>query len=222
MMTPEQQAFADEMTRRVDVKAILKDPVKRRDLMVEALIATQAIAGIETTREQAEAAYDKVRAERKHVVFLHGLESGPNGPKFQALSVFPRVSAPDTEGVLDVHTRVQRVIHHLEAKGTPAILVGSSLGGLVALLVSTARPDLVAGLVLCAPALHRPETQAVGTLSCPAIIIHGENDEVVPLETVHKEADRLQISVCVVDDGHQLQSSIPEILEAVRGVWEVC
>jgi hypothetical protein len=49
--------------RRVDIKAILSDPVKRRALFVPALIALQAREGITTTREQAEEAYDKVQAE---------------------------------------------------------------------------------------------------------------------------------------------------------------
>jgi hypothetical protein len=45
------------------VKAILADPEKRKTLMVEVLIATQAREGITTTRAQAEAAYDKVQEE---------------------------------------------------------------------------------------------------------------------------------------------------------------
>lgn len=45
---------------RADVKAILADPVKRRELMIEVIIATQAREGIETTRAQAERAYDSV------------------------------------------------------------------------------------------------------------------------------------------------------------------
>ena len=51
--------------KRVNIKAILADPVKRRELMVRSIIATQAREGITTTREQAEAAYDKVLAEGK-------------------------------------------------------------------------------------------------------------------------------------------------------------
>lgn len=49
---------------RVDIKAILRDPVLRHDLLILALIATQAREGIITTREQAEMAYDKVQHER--------------------------------------------------------------------------------------------------------------------------------------------------------------
>jgi hypothetical protein len=52
-------------SRRVDIRAILVDPVKRRELMVGTIIATQAREGIETTRLQAEAAYDKIQAEQR-------------------------------------------------------------------------------------------------------------------------------------------------------------
>lgn len=51
------------MSRRIDVKAILDGPVLRRKLMIACLIATQAREGIETTYEQAAAAYDKVTSK---------------------------------------------------------------------------------------------------------------------------------------------------------------
>jgi hypothetical protein len=50
---------------RIDLKAILRDPAKRRKLMVRTIIATQAREGITTTQEQAEAAYDKVQNDRR-------------------------------------------------------------------------------------------------------------------------------------------------------------
>jgi hypothetical protein len=50
--------------KRVDIKAILRDPAKRRELMVRCIISAQAMEGITTTREQAEAAYDKVQKEQ--------------------------------------------------------------------------------------------------------------------------------------------------------------
>jgi len=47
--------------RRMDVQAILRDPVQRRDLMIPSVIALQARAGITTTRDQAAAAVDNVK-----------------------------------------------------------------------------------------------------------------------------------------------------------------
>jgi hypothetical protein len=51
--------------KRIDIKAILRDPAKRRELMVLTIIATQAREGITTSRAQAEAAYDKVQGEQR-------------------------------------------------------------------------------------------------------------------------------------------------------------
>ena len=53
------------MSKRLDIKAILRDPAKRRELMVQTIIATQAREGITTSRAQAEAAYDKVQGEKR-------------------------------------------------------------------------------------------------------------------------------------------------------------
>lgn len=50
---------------RVNIKAILADPIKRRELCVTTIIATQAREGITTTREQAEHAYDTVQEEKR-------------------------------------------------------------------------------------------------------------------------------------------------------------
>ena len=52
------------MNRVMNIKKILSNPETKRELMVRVIIATQAQEGIETTTEQAEAAYDKVQAEK--------------------------------------------------------------------------------------------------------------------------------------------------------------
>ena len=49
--------------RRAKVKEILKNPDLRRDLLVGAGMFLQHLEGINTTKEQMEAAYDKVRKE---------------------------------------------------------------------------------------------------------------------------------------------------------------
>ena len=52
-------------TMRVDIKAILKDPVLRRRLTIRCIVAIQAREGVQTTLEQAGKAYDKVKGERR-------------------------------------------------------------------------------------------------------------------------------------------------------------
>lgn len=49
------------MRKRFNIKKILEDPELKRELMVNLIQITQNREGINTTREQAEAAYDKVR-----------------------------------------------------------------------------------------------------------------------------------------------------------------
>lgn len=99
-----------------------------------------------------------------HVIYLHGFASGPKSTKAVrlverlashgiALEV-PDLNLPDFE-----HLRIGRMVEHvlslLEGKG-PAVLVGSSLGALVALHVAARSPE-VRQLVLLAPALSPDE-----------------------------------------------------------------
>ncbi len=46
---------------RIDIRSLLADPRLRRELLVSVIQAIQSREGIDTTREQAEAAYDAVR-----------------------------------------------------------------------------------------------------------------------------------------------------------------
>ena len=54
------------MLKRTNIKAILTDPAQRRELMIRNIITIQAREGIETTREQAEAAYNTIQGESRH------------------------------------------------------------------------------------------------------------------------------------------------------------
>ena len=57
---------AERRAQRVNIRAILADPEKRKALMVKACIAIQAREGIETSQEQMEAAYEVVRRSIRH------------------------------------------------------------------------------------------------------------------------------------------------------------
>lgn len=54
--------------RRVDVRAILADPVLRRRLMIATIQATQNREGIGTTEEQAGHAFDAVEGLPRSIV----------------------------------------------------------------------------------------------------------------------------------------------------------
>jgi pimeloyl-ACP methyl ester carboxylesterase len=93
------------------------------------------------------------------VLYLHGFASGPRSTKavrlVDALAPagisleVPDLNLPDFE-----HLRIGRMVDHVVdlVKGEPAVIVGSSLGALVA-LHAAAREASVKALVLVAPAL---------------------------------------------------------------------
>jgi hypothetical protein len=87
------------------VREILARPDERRELMVETLIATQAREGIETTREQAEEAYDRVQQEmQSRNPGLSGLFSRNKGG-VGAEDTFRRFHARDVQPVYPFHKR---------------------------------------------------------------------------------------------------------------------
>jgi len=143
-------------------------------------------------------------------MFLHGLESGPHGQKYQALKEkFGAVISPDCTGISDPQQRLQIIRTAIEPLTEPLLVVGSSMGGLMALLLQQDCPKKVAGLLLCAPALHRPEANGLNADSLPVTqIIHGRFDRVVPIEASRKFGAPL----LEVDDDHSLKNSLALIL----------
>ena len=111
----------------------------------------------------------------------------------------------------------QRLLHRFltEVAGTPAILVGNSMGGLISILQSAERPDTVAGLVLVDPALPivlnaRPDPRVVATFAAflvPAVgrrVLSRRRDSASAEEAAHAMlrlccADPSRVPADVVD-----------------------
>lgn len=146
------------------------------------------------------------------IVFLHGLETGPHGSKYQALKkMFGEVISPDCEGVKDPQQRLTIIKQALKDQAGPFLVVGSSAGGLMALLLQREDPR-VKGLVLCAPALHTEFAESLTAEGLPeTVIIHGLSDDVVPIESSRSFGAPL----VEVDDGHRLNDSLALIIRLV-------
>ena len=144
------------------------------------------------------------------LVFLHGLESGPHGSKYKALkAAFGHVIAPDFERMLDVDIRLAQAEKATRGM-TGLVLVGSSFGGLVAAVLTHRYPHKVKGYLLMAPALHDkwPGTVAeITTVPTFAHIIHGIQDDIVPLSASQAFSAKFNVPIDIVDDGHRLQGS---------------
>jgi len=157
-----------------------------------------------------------------HVLFAHGLESGPWGRKSLALrDAGHRVQAPDCRG-LDLDARIAVVLDAMRSADPVPVVVGSSFGGIAALVavVAAAREGIaVPGLVLCAPALALPPPPRWSFAldpPCPTIVLHGTRDEVVPIEHSRALARHPGVELVELDDDHGLAASVPALLAAVE------
>ncbi len=167
------------------------------------------------------------------MIFAHGLESSPKGTKAIYLGELfgaftPMLRHLGLKGQIDA-------ISTLLNDGDPAVLVGSSLGGLAALGATVKCPEQVAHLLLLAPAVGtgrrkdafkeaekerpgmRQEVCQISKLSIPkdvpATILHGLEDDVVDAKDVLDFADRSPSSrLILVHDDHPLSHSKALIL----------
>ena len=164
--------------------------------------------------------------------FLHGLDSSPQGTKASFLRAYDsRCLIPNLPP--DINERLKVLKHELRA---PVLLVGSSLGGLTALMYAMSHPELVHGLVLLAPAVgikiedlfteeHKRIMSSVYIpQGIPTKLIVGFRDEVIPLRSIREMIERspepANIQLLEVDDDHDLHKSLDLILQAIERIRE--
>ena len=153
-----------------------------------------------------------------HVVFSHGKESDPNGTKIQRLVSVAEEMGMETTSIdyrncANADARVALLRGTLSGLGVPSqqvVLVGSSMGGYVSMVVANEQP--VAGLFLMAPALWMPsEEYSVQSYhpQCDCVeITHGMNDEIVPVENGIRFAhENTNTILHLVPDDHRLKAS---------------
>jgi len=166
-----------------------------------------------------------------HVFLSHGLESGPGSTKIQAMKAeaetFRNVQAHaiDHRGTKDPALRLAQMREAMAGCGANpdnSILAGSSMGGWVCAQTSSETPVL--GCFLLAPAL----AMAKYPQSSPTIrarhsqVIHGWDDNVVPVAPVLDLARKQGMPILVLPDGHRLENSIGRVLSEFRQFLETC
>ena len=168
----------------------------------------------------------------RHVVFSHGLESGPWGTKISAMAEVAKsegwnVDSVDYRGVNDPRDRVTRLLSFCRDIRGDLVLVGSSLGGYVATSASALLH--ARGLFLMAPAFYMSGTEQLTAkpAPCPKTIVHGWHDHVVPVENstegaVNMTLDRLiesDVFICgeaYLEIGQQLLSRAANLSDVKR------
>ena len=147
-------------------------------------------------------------------LFIHGYESSGDGFKGVYLSQrFPHLFHPTFQGDLD--QRMQALYQILEANETWT-LIGSSFGGLMATRYACEFPEKVSRLILLAPALIAPYANSSlchQRIEIPTLLIHGQNDDIVPLGDVLPVAQRLfqHLEFRLVDDDHLLHKTVESL-----------
>ncbi len=155
------------------------------------------------------------------ILFAHGLESGPSGRKtawFRDAGHDVRV--PDARG-LGLEARIDQLVAALRDEATPRVLVGSSFGGIAGLIAAIAAAPGGHGptaLLLCAPALQLPPPpRYAGSLRppCPAAVVHGTRDEIIPVAVGHQWAIEHGARWIPCADDHSLANSRDIVLAAL-------
>ncbi len=138
-------------------------------------------------------------------IFLHGLESSGQGRKAQWIkSRVPELLTPDFTGSL---TERMEQLEPWLAREPSWRIIGSSFGGLMAALWTRRHPEKVERLILLAPALHRTEYfPTAPPVDVPTLLVHGTEDDVVPLEPVAEAARRAfrHLTAWTYQDDHRL------------------
>lgn len=143
------------------------------------------------------------------VLFIHGLESGPNGLKAQILrNYFEFFSCPHLETPKNLWSSFAKVIQEVR-KFKPDIIIGSSYGSILLMLMLQMGiwkgPSIVLACAMQLIAKHRmflPHSMNKEKV----LLVHGKNDSLCDIESVRKMAHNYNINLIEIDDRHSLKS----------------
>lgn len=157
----------------------------------------------------------------RYVVFSHGKESGPWGRKIAALADVARsegyqAESVDYRGIDGPRERIARLVDFCKELQGDLVLVGSSMGGYVS--VASASLLHARGVFLMAPALYMDGLPPLreNLLDCPATIVHGWYDEVVPFEHSVRFAKEYGTALHLLRSDHRLHNQ----LRVIRYLFE--
>lgn len=152
--------------------------------------------------------------DNSKLIYLHGSESDSNSGKARQFHEwFPGMLTPDFKG--DFEARMIQ-LEPILANKSDWTIIGSSFGGLMGTVYTCKNPTRVRKLILLAPALLRKPFGSfldVQPASNPVTVIHGRQDDVVPLEAAREVAEKLftNLEYIIVDDDHRLHKTLHEL-----------
>jgi pimeloyl-ACP methyl ester carboxylesterase len=152
----------------------------------------------------------------RYVIFSHGKDGEPWSRKISAMAEIARAEgykadSLDYRGLNTPRERITKLVEHCQKLPGELVLVGSSLGGYIA--VTAASLLHARGLFLLAPALLMSELPPLrqGLIDCPTTIIHGWRDTVVPPEQSVEFARQYKATLHLLDSDHRLYDQLQTI-----------
>lgn len=150
------------------------------------------------------------------VYFFHGAFSSPQSTKIQYLKRLAEarrfsIIIPDQSAITSPDDRVQQMLQYDFPQDDELVLVGSSMGGYVATVLSAhVKPK---GLFLMAPAVFMDNYQNHDLVphAQQVSIVHGWHDDVIPLPNVLHFAEQNNADLHILDGKHNLRENISTI-----------
>jgi pimeloyl-ACP methyl ester carboxylesterase len=152
--------------------------------------------------------------DHSHIVFIHG-SGGNKSQTYKAKllrGLFPGMLTPDFDGPLSTRMTQLRTILRKEDGW---ILIGSSLGGLMAALFAYKSPRQVLKLVLLAPAVSLMAFVKIppAAIDIPTTIVQGTQDDLIHLPEARELTEKVftHLTYIVVDDDHRLHKTAEKL-----------
>lgn len=148
------------------------------------------------------------------VIFSHGKVTGPKGSRITALSKIAIRMGYDVESLdyrrLSTPERVTRLNNFVEGLNRPYVLVGTSMGGYVSAVSALSSSPL--GIFLISPAIYLDgyAEAEVEKISCPTTVVHGWDDDIVPVQNVIRFAQSAGANMHIFAGGHRLREKLSE------------
>lgn len=152
--------------------------------------------------------------DNSKIIYLHGSDSSSqSGKARQFAEKFEGMVTPDFTGSFEER---MAQLYAIIGETKDWTIIGSSYGGLMGAVFTCEKPTQVRKLILLAPALlHDPFASYLNLqpASVPTVVIHGTQDDVVPLRLARVEAEKLftDLTYHIVDDGHRLHKAFDEL-----------
>ena len=166
-------------------------------------------------------------ANERIIFFAHGQESGPWGTKFKRLAQIAEnlnfeAQSPDYSGIKSGYGRVEKLLSLQPSASEQLILVGSSMGSWVSLCASERLKPQALFLMASAVGIENLEPASPKPIAEKTLLVHGWNDDVVPVENAINFARNYQVQLYLLPSDHRLITQLDSVANIFQNFLQQC